>query len=117
MTTATARTVAERRERRHPGIVTGIHRYVGDALLVPIGQPVGCPLHAGELDVAMHGQPEGCRELPVEMVLRGGRDPAHRVQVQIAIQVPVDVIQHPLHPGMVVGKRRFHRPVLRGDAS
>jgi hypothetical protein len=31
--------------------------------------------------------------------------------------VPVDVIQHPLHPGMVVGKRRFHRPVLRGDAS
>ena len=65
----------------------------------------------------MHGQPEGRRELPVEVVFREGRDAAHRIQVQIVIQMPVDVIQHPLHPGMVVVKRRLHRPVLRGDAS
>jgi hypothetical protein len=29
----------------------------------------------------------------------------------------VDVIQHPLHPGMVVLKRRLHRSVLRGSTN
>ena len=99
------------------GVIAGIHRYVGDALRVPVGQPVGCPLHAGELDVAMHGKPEGRRELPVEVIFREGGDAAHRIQVQIVVQMPVNVIQHPLHPGMVVVNRRLHRPVLRGGAS
>jgi len=89
-------------------IVTGIHRYVRDALRVPVGQPVRRPLHAGELDVAMHGEPEGCRGLPVEVIFREGCDPAHSVQVQVIFQMPVDVIQHPLHPGMVVVKRPLH---------
>src|ERR1700754_4284138 len=63
----------------------------------------------------MHGQPEGRRELPVEMIFRVGRDAAQRVQVQIVIQMPVDVIQHPLHPGMVALQRRLHGSVLRGS--
>jgi hypothetical protein len=29
--------------------------------------------------------------------------------------VPVNVVQHPLHPGMVVFERRLHRRILRGD--
>jgi hypothetical protein len=65
----------------------------------------------------MHGQPEGRRELPVKMIWRIGCDAAQRVQVQIVIQMSVDVIQHPLHPGMVVSKRRLHRSVLRGSTS
>jgi hypothetical protein len=65
----------------------------------------------------MHGQPEGRRELPVEMIFRVGCDAAQRVQVQIVVQVPVYVIQRPLHPGMVVLKRRLHRSVLRGSTS
>lgn len=65
----------------------------------------------------MHRQPEGRRELPVEVKLRIGRDTTQRVQVQIVVQVPVDVIEHPLHPGMVVLKRRRHRSVLRGSTS
>ena len=72
-------------------------------------------LHAGELDIAMHGHPEGRHELPVEMEFRKGGDPAHRFQVQIAVEMLVDIIQHPLHPGMIVLKRRLHRPFLRGD--
>jgi hypothetical protein len=98
-------------------IVTGIHRYVRDVLGVPVGQPVGSTLHAGELDIAMHGQPEGRRELPVEMILRKGRDAAHRFQVQINVEMLVDVVQHPLHPGMIVLKRRPHRSFLRGHAN
>ena len=45
----------------------------------------------------MHGQPEGRRELPVEVIFREGRDAAQRVQIQIIFGMPVDVIQHPLH--------------------
>jgi hypothetical protein len=63
----------------------------------------------------MDGQPEGRRKLPVEMKLREGGDPAHRFQVQIAVKMPVYVIQNPLHPDMIVVKRRLHRPFfLRG---
>jgi len=62
----------------------------------------------------MHGQPEGRRELPVEMIFREGRDAADRVQVQIAVEVPVHVIQHPSHPGMIISQRRRHRSILRG---
>src|SRR5262245_53802847 len=65
----------------------------------------------------MHGQPEGRRELPVEMIFREGCDAAQRVQVQIVVQMPVYVIQHPLHPGMVALKRRFHRSILRSSPS
>jgi hypothetical protein len=39
---------------------------------------------------------------PLEMVFRAGRDAARRVHVKIAVQMQVYVIQHPLHPGMVV---------------
>ena len=65
-------------------------------------------LHAGEVDITMHGQTEGRRELPVEMVFRKGGNGAQSIQVQIILQMPVDVIQHPLHPDMVVSKRRCH---------
>src|ERR1044072_6303652 len=51
------------------------------------------------------------------MIFRIGCDPAQRVQVQIVVQMPVYVIQHPLHPGMVVLKRRLHRSVIRGSTS
>ena len=74
-------------------------------------------MHAGELDITMHGQPEGRRELPVEVIFRESRDAAHRIQVQIVVQMLVNVIQHPLHPGMIVVNRRLQRPVLRGGAS
>ena len=36
-------------------------------------------------------------------------------QTQIVVQMLVYVVQHPLHPGMVVFKCRLHRLVLRGD--
>jgi hypothetical protein len=64
----------------------------------------------------MQRQPEGRRELPVEMKLREGGDPAYRFQVQIAIEMPVDMVQDPLHPGMIVLKRRRHRSFPHGDA-
>jgi hypothetical protein len=98
-------------------IVTGIHRYVRDALGVGVGQPVRSALHTGKLDIAMHGQPDGGHELAVEMVFRERRDAAQRFQAQIPIEMPVDVVQHPLHSGMVVFKRRLHRLLLRGDTS
>jgi hypothetical protein len=40
----------------------------------------------------MHGQPEGRRELPVEVVFRKGRNVAHRIQAQIVVQMLVYVI-------------------------
>src|ERR1700760_1475931 len=50
------------------------------------------------------------------MKLRERRDAAQCVQVQIVVEVPVNVIQHPLHPGMVILKRRLHRRrSLHGD--
>jgi hypothetical protein len=55
--------------------------------------------------------------VPVEVIFRVGGDAAQRVQVQILVQMPVDVIQHPLHPGMVVLQRRFHPSVLRGGTN
>jgi hypothetical protein len=70
-----------------------------------------------KLDITMHGQPEGRRELPVEMIFRVGCNAAQRIQVQIVVQMPLYVIQHPLHPGMVVLKRRLHRSVLRGSTN
>jgi hypothetical protein len=51
------------------------------------------------------------------MELGEGRDAAHRFQVKITVKLPVYVIQHPLHPGMVILKRRLHRPFLRGGTS
>src|SRR4051794_27284091 len=65
----------------------------------------------------MHGQPEGRHELPMEVELRECCDAADRPQIQIVVQMPVDVIQHPMHPGMVVSKRRSHHPDLRGATS
>jgi len=65
----------------------------------------------------MHGQPEGCRELPMEVVSRKGRNCAHRIQIQIIVQMLVNVIQRPLHPGMICVKRYLHRSILRGNAS
>jgi len=50
----------------------------------------------------MHGQREGRREQPMEMVFREGRYAAQHIEVQIVIGMPVYVIQHPLHPDMVV---------------
>jgi len=98
-------------------IVTGIHRYVRDALGVHVGQPVRSALHTGKLDIAMHGQPEGGHELPVEMVFRERCDAAQRFQAQITVKMLVYVVQHPLHSGMVVFKCRLHRLFLRGDTS
>lgn len=98
-------------------LVAGVHGDIRDALVTPVGQPERGPLHAGELDVAMHRETEGRRELPVEVVLRVGGDAAQRVEVQIVVEMPIDMVQHPLHPGMVGLKRRRHRPVLRGEAS
>lgn len=99
------------------GVVTGIHRYIRNALGVPVGQPVRSAFHAGELNIAMDGQPEGGLELPVEMEFREGRDAADRVQIQVVVQMLVYVVQHPLHPGMVVFTRRLHRFVPRGDTN
>jgi hypothetical protein len=65
----------------------------------------------------MHGQPEGRPELPVEMEFRKGRDTAYRLQVQIIVEMPVDMVQHPLHPGMIGLERRLHRPFPRGGLS
>lgn len=42
----------------------------------------------------------GVVELPVEMKFREGGDAAHRFQVQIRVEMPVDMVQHPLHPGL-----------------
>jgi hypothetical protein len=39
-----------------------------------------------------------------------GRHAAHRFQVQLTVEMLVDMVQHPLHPGMIVLKRRLHRP-------
>ena len=65
----------------------------------------------------MHGQTEGRRELPVEMIFRVGCDAAQRIQVQIVIQMPIYVIQHPLHPGMIMSKRCRHRSLIRGGTN
>lgn len=51
------------------------------------------------------------------MEFRERRDGAQRFQIQIVVQMLVDVIQHPLHSGMVVFKRRLHRVFLRGNTS
>ena len=98
-------------------IVTGVQRYVGDAVGAAMGELVRRTFHAGKLDVAMHGQFERRRELPVEMEFGECRNTAHSFQVQITVQMLVYVVQHPLHPGMVVLKRRLHRPFLRGGTS
>jgi hypothetical protein len=58
----------------------------------------------------MHGQPEGRRELPLEMKFREGRNCTQRVQVQISVEMPVDMVQHPPHPILIVLQRRRHRP-------
>ncbi len=60
----------------------------------------------------MHRQPEGRCELPMEMELGECGHAAQLVQVQIAVEMLINVIQDPLHPGMVVSKRRRHYLVL-----
>jgi hypothetical protein len=63
----------------------------------------------------MQGHFEGRRELAVKMKLLKGRDRAHRVQVQIAVEMPIDVIERPPHPGLIVLRPRLR--LLRGDAT
>jgi hypothetical protein len=64
----------------------------------------------GQLDVAMQTKAKGCLELPMEVELGKSRYAAYRVEVQIAIQMPVDMIQQPLHPGVIVDERSRHSP-------
>ncbi|MGO6728802.1 hypothetical protein ACCT24_32545 [Rhizobium ruizarguesonis] len=44
----------------------------------------------------------------MEMKLREGRDTAYNVKIEIVIEVLVDIIQHSLHPLMIVPKRCGH---------
>jgi hypothetical protein len=91
-------------------VVTSIHRDVSDAFGAGVSQQVGSALHTSQLDIAMHGQPEGRRELPVEMEFREGGNSAQAVQIQIRVEMLVDMIQHPPHPGLIVLQCRRHRP-------
>jgi hypothetical protein len=63
----------------------------------------------------MHGQAKGRRELPVEMKFREGGDAAQRFQVKVTVEMLVNMVQHPLHPGMIVFDRCRHRLFLRGS--
>lgn len=56
----------------------------------------------------MQGQAETGRELTVKMEFRVGGDAAQNLQLQIIVQMPVDMVQHPLHPGLILSKRRRH---------
>jgi hypothetical protein len=51
------------------------------------------------------------------MVFRERCDAAQRFQTQIVVQMLVYVVQHPLHPGMIVFKCRLHHVFFRGDTS
>ena len=63
----------------------------------------------------MNREPEESAELPMEVVLREGRDPAQHIQIELAIKMPIDVIQHPAHPAVVIGERGFRHCFLRGE--
>lgn len=96
-------------------VVTSIHRYFRDALIVTIGQSERSTLHPRKLYVAMHRQPKSGCELPVEVELREGRDSAYCFQVQLSIEIPINMIKRPLHSGIVVLKCCRHCPLHRGD--
>jgi hypothetical protein len=61
--------------------------------------------------IRMHGQTEGRRELPMEMISRKGGDTAQRFQTQVAVQIPVNMIKYPEHSGIVALKRRLQRSI------
>jgi hypothetical protein len=50
----------------------------------------------------MKGDAEEGPELPVEVVLRERRDLAQSFEVQVAIEMALDMVEHPLHPRVVV---------------
>jgi hypothetical protein len=58
------------------------------------------------------------RELPVEMKFREGHNTAHRFQVpRITVEMPINIVQPPPHPGLMVLQRRPSSPLLRGGSS
>lgn len=67
----------------------------------------------------MDGQPEGRRELPVEMIFGVGRNTAQQIQVQIVMEMLIDVIAYPLHSRLMFLNRRCHYRyhVFRSSAS
>ncbi|MNL17517.1 hypothetical protein D3C87_1386140 [compost metagenome] len=91
-------------------LIAGVHSDVGDALPSSVRQPCRGAPQTRQLDITMQGDAEGRLELPVEMEFGKRRDAADRLQTQIAVEVPVDVIQHLQHPGPVVVERRRHHP-------
>ncbi len=58
----------------------------------------------------MEGHAEDRLELPVEMELGKSSDTAHGLQVEISVQVPVGMIEHPSHPSREKIERSRHLP-------
>ncbi|WP_235578749.1 hypothetical protein [Rhodanobacter sp. Root627] len=55
-----------------------------------------------KLDVPMKGDAEEGPELPVKVVLRERRDLAQSFEVQVVIEMALDMVEHLLHPRVVV---------------
>jgi hypothetical protein len=56
----------------------------------------------------MDDDAEQFRKLAMEMVLRKSRHRAQRLDRQLVFGVPVDMVEHTLHPGMIVSGCIFH---------
>ncbi|GBQ92662.1 hypothetical protein AA23498_1512 [Acetobacter nitrogenifigens DSM 23921 = NBRC 105050] len=65
----------------------------------------------------MGGEAEGRRELAMEVVFRESGDGAQRIKAQIVVQMTVDVVEHALHPCLVLSASGFGHGVLRGEGS
>src|SRR5690606_25069107 len=59
--------------------------------------------------ITMQRKPKQRRELAVKMKLGKSGDSTHRFQVEVTLEMPVDVIQHSLHP-LVIGVQISRHP-------
>jgi len=57
----------------------------------------------------MHGQPEGCRELPMEVKPGKSSNLTERRQIQLVTKMSVDIFQGSLHACVVIFLCSGHR--------
>src|SRR4030081_1748056 len=66
-------------------------------------QPQRRRLQSSPSNVIAQGLPEPCREQTVEMKRREVRNPGQRVELQLLIELPVDVLEHAVHARDILG--------------
>ena len=102
------KSLAEGSRERVRSVVASLKGDICHARATRVRQTVRGSLKTGKLDVAVHRQAEQGSELAVKVVFRQRRDPAQHVEIEVIVEMPINVIEHPDHACAVMFRCVLH---------